>query len=145
ILAILLRSVGLPAQYPQARFCLWLHSQGLFDKVKAATETAGKPFDRELNNLYVSGHIARAVMACDKQFASTEAEAKQLLKAQFPPQNTDITTDQFLLIAKEALRLVGRDGRLPCTLLVLDEVQQYIGDSNDRSALVTEVAEAVSK
>src|SRR5271163_2548056 len=36
ILAILLRAVGLPEQYPQARFCLWLHSQGHFDKVKAA-------------------------------------------------------------------------------------------------------------
>ena len=28
---------------------------------------------------------------------------------------------------------------------ILDEVQQYIGDSNDRSVLVTEVAEAVSQ
>ena len=28
ILAILLRAVGLPEQYPQARFCLWLHSAG---------------------------------------------------------------------------------------------------------------------
>ncbi|NMV23134.1 hypothetical protein HKB23_12010, partial [Vibrio parahaemolyticus] len=32
-----------------------------------------------------------------------------------------------------------------CTLLILDEAQQYIGESNDRSVLVTEVAEAVSK
>ena len=29
--------------------------------------------------------------------------------------------------------------------LVLDEMQQYIGDSNERSVLVTEVTEAVSK
>ena len=29
-------------------------------------------------------------------------------------------------------------------LLILDEVQQYIGESNDRSVLVTEVAEAVA-
>ena len=145
ILAILLRAVGLPEQYPQARFCLWLQSQDLFDKVKAAIEGGGKSFERELNNLYVSGPIARAVMECDKQFASGEAEAKQLLKAQFPPQNSDITTDDFLRMAKEALRLAGRDGRVPCALLVLDEVQQYIGESNDRSVLVTEVAEAVSK
>ncbi len=145
ILAIILRAVGLPEQYPQARFCLWLHSQGQFDKVKASIEAGGKSFERELNNLYVSGPIARAVMACDTQFASSEAEAKQLLKAQFPPQNSDITTDDFLRVMKEALRLAGRDGRVPCMLLVLDEVQQYIGESNDRSVLVTEVAEAVSK
>src|SRR5271155_4061383 len=30
ILAILLRAIGLPEQYPQARFCLWLHAQGQF-------------------------------------------------------------------------------------------------------------------
>jgi hypothetical protein len=41
-----------------------------------------KSFERELNNLYVSGPIARAVMENDKNFASSEAEAKQLLKAQ---------------------------------------------------------------
>lgn len=145
ILAILLRAVGLPEQYPQARFCLWLHSQGQFDNVKAAVEAAGKPFDRELNNLYVSGPIARAVMESDKNFASTEAEAKQLLKAQFPPQVTDITTEQFLLVAKEALKLRAKDGRLPCTLLILDEAQQYIGDSQQRASLLTEVTEAVSK
>jgi hypothetical protein len=145
ILAILLRAVGLPEQYPQARFCLWLHSQGQFDKVKAAIEAAGRSFERELNNLYVSGPIARAVMAGDAGFAASEAEAKQLLKAQFPPQATDITTEQFLSVTKDVLRLKGKDGRLPCTLLILDEAQQYIGDSQQRASLLTEVTEAVSK
>ena len=49
---------------------------GQFDKVKAAVEAAGRSFERELNNLYVSGPIARAVMAADANFASSEAEAK---------------------------------------------------------------------
>ena len=145
ILSILLRAVGLPEQYPQAQFCLWLHSQGQFDKVKAAVEASGKTFERELNNLYVSSPIARAVMATDANFAAGEAEAKQLLKAQFPPQTSDITTEQFLMVAKEALRLRAKDGRLPCTLLILDEAQQYIGDSQQRASLLTEVTEAVSK
>lgn len=145
ILAVLLRAVGLPEQYPQARFCLWLHSQGQFDKVKAAIEAAGRSFERELNNLYVSGPIARAVMDGDAGFAASEAEAKQLLKAQFPPQTTDITTEQFLSVTKDVLRLKGKDGRLPCTLLILDEAQQYIGDSQQRASLLTEVTEAVSK
>jgi hypothetical protein len=145
ILAILLRAIGLPEQYPQARFCLWLHSQGQFDTVKAAVEAAGKSFERELNNLYVSGPVARAVMASNPNFAASEAEARQLLRAQFPPQATDITTEQFLLVTKDALRLRARDGRLPCTLLILDEAQQYIGDSQQRASLLTEVTESVSK
>jgi len=145
ILAILLRAVGLPEQYPQARFCLWLHSLGQFGKVKAAIEATGKSFDRELNNLYVSGPIARAVMSSDPNFATGEAEARQLLKAQFPPQTSDVTTDDFLRVAKDALRLGSKDGRPPCAILILDEVQQYIGESIERSVLVTEVTEAVSK
>ena len=145
VLAVLLRAVGLPEHYPLARFCLWLKSEGHFDKVKAAVETGGKKFKDELNNLYVSGLIARAVMGCNMQFAASETEARQFIKAQFPPQTSDITTDDFLRTIKEVLYLEGRDGRLPCTLLILDETQQYIGDSNERSVLVTEVAEAVSK
>ena len=145
ILGILLRAVGLPEQYPQATFCLWLHSQGHFETVKSSVEAAGKSFERELNNLYVSGLVSRAMIDCDPAFASGEAEAKQLIKAQFPPQSSDITTQDFLRTAKDALALVAHDGRLPCTLIVLDEVQQYIGESNDRSVLVTEVVEAVEK
>lgn len=145
ILAVLLRSVGLPDQYPQAQFCLWLHDQAWFDKVKGVVEAGGKQWMSELNNLYVSGHIARALIACDSNFASTEAEARNTLKAQFPPRGTDITTAEFLTAIKRVLKLNGRDGRTPCTILVLDEVQQYIGDSNDRSTLVTEVTEALSK
>lgn len=145
VLGIFLQAMGLPAQYSQARFCLWLHSQGYYDRVKADVGAAGKVFDRELNNLYVSGPIAKAVIACDSDFASSEVEGRKTLRAQFPPQSTDITTEEFLRTAKAALLLAGRDGRLPCTLLILDEVQQFIGDSNDRSSLITEVAEAVSK
>ena len=146
ILGLLLRAAGLPAQYPQAKFCLWLHAQGRFDAVKAAVEAEDRPFERELNDLYVSGPIARALVARDPAFAVGEAEAKQLIKAQFPPATADITTAEFLGAAKDALALASdNDGRMPCTLIVLDEVQQYIGDSIARSMLVTEVAEAVEK
>lgn len=145
ILAVLLRGVGLPDQYPQAQFSLWLHDQGWFEKVKGAIEGTGKQWQAELNNLYVSKHIANALLERDPGFASTEAETRNTLRAQFPPRNTDITTEEFLTAVKRVMKLVGRDGRTPLTLLVLDEVQQYIGDSNDRSTLVTEVTEALSK
>ena len=145
ILSVLLRGVGLPDQYPQAQFSLWLHEQGYLDRVKGAVEQAGKAWPSELNNLYVSGLIARALRECDPAFAANEADARKTIREQFPTRTTDITTAEFLTACKRALKLVGRDGRLPCTILVLDEVQQYIGDSNDRSTLITEVVEAVSK
>lgn len=145
VLSVLLRGAGLPDLYPQAQFCLWLHDQGWFDKVQTAVELSGKQWASELNNLYVSSLIARALIACDPNFAASESDARSMLRAQFPPRATDITTEEFLTACKRALKLVGKEGRLPCTILVLDEVQQYIGDSNDRSTLVTEVTEALSK
>ncbi len=145
ILAIILRATGLPEQYAQARFCLWLHEQKKLDTVKKSVEADGKNFERELNNLFVSGAIAKAVMLAIPGFAATEAEARQLFKAQFPSQQGDITTADFIRTAKDSLLRFSGNGKLPCTLLILDEVQQYIGDSHDRSALVTEVAEAASK
>jgi len=145
ILGVLLRAAGLPDQYAQAQFCLWLIDQGYLDRVKGCVEAAGKEWEKELNNLYVSGVIARAVLSCDSQFAANEVEARKTIREQFPTRNTDITTAEFLAAAKRALKMKGRDGRMPCTVLVLDEVQQYIGQSNDRSTLVCEVVEAVSK
>ncbi|HEX8087216.1 MAG TPA: BREX system P-loop protein BrxC, partial [Blastocatellia bacterium] len=145
ILSIILRAAGLPDQYAQAQFCLWLHDQGHYDAVKARVEDAGKEWQKELNNLYVSGPIAKALLACDPDFAPSELEVRKTLRETFPQRTSDITTPQFLETAKRALKLKGEGGRLPSTLLVLDEVQQYIGDSNDRSTLVTEVVEAISK
>ncbi len=145
VLGVLFRAVDLPEQYPQAQFCLWLHDQGYLDRVKAAIELAGKSWAGELNNLYVSKLIPPAVLVCDPKFAADDAEARRIIQTQFPRQQGDITTKQFLDAFRRVLKFAGRDGRAPCTLLILDEVQQYIGDSTERSMMVTEVAEAVSK
>src|ERR1051325_3361498 len=145
VLGVLLRGVGLPDQYSQAQFCLWLHDQGFFDSVKTAVESAGKEWVAELNNLYVSKLIAKAVLGCDSKFAPNEIEARKTLRETFPQRSIDITTAEFLDMFKRALKLRGHGGKLPCTALVLDEAQVYIGDSNDRSSLITEVAEAISK
>lgn len=140
VLSVVLRACGLPEQYPQAQFCFWLREQGYLERVRRAVEDAGKDWARELNNLYVSGLIARAVLGCDADFARDEREARQVLRDRFPNPTSDISTPQFLAACREAL---AREGELPLTVLVLDEVQQYIGDSTDRAVSITEIAEAV--
>ena len=140
VLSIILAACHLPQQYAQARFCFWLQDQGFYDTVRGAVEAAGKDWLKELNNLYVSGVIAKALLACDSNFANDEKEARQTLRAQFPNKTEDITTDEFLEMARKALEL---DGELPLTILVLDEVQQYIGDSTDRAVAITEITEAI--
>lgn len=145
VLAILLRACGLPTHYPQAQFHLWLEERGFLGKVKGAVEAAGKKWQQELNNLYVSPLIAKSLLACDPNFATSEAAARELLKAQFPLPTGDLTTEDFLGVFQRVLRRAGKDGKIPCTLLVLDETQQYIGDSETRSVIVTEIAEAICK
>lgn len=145
VFSILLRAAGLPTQYPQAQFQLWLEDRALLSQIKGAVEAAGKTWLQELNNLYVSPLIAKALRAADPDFATSDAAAKELLKAQFPLRSTDLTTEEFLQAFKRVLRRAGKDGQIPCTLLILDETQQYIGDSETRSTLITEIAEAICK
>ena len=140
VLSIILEAAGLPQNYAQANFCFWLKEQGFYEKVRGAVEESGKEWLKELNNLYVSGLLANAVLACDANFAGDEKEARQTLRDQFPNKSEDITTEEFLGMARNALEV---DGELPLTILVLDEVQQYIGDSTDRAVAFTEVTEAI--
>jgi hypothetical protein len=145
VLSVLLRGADFPEQYAQARFVLWLHERGYLERVKAAVTKAGKDWTAQLNDLYVSGVLAKAVMECDEHFATSEAEARGTIREQFKQPTSDITTSEFLAVVRQVLAFVGRGGKIPCTILILDEVQQYIGSSPERSTLVTEVAEALSK
>ena len=75
-------------------------------------------------------------------FAESESATRALLKAQFP-QVTDITNDQLIQAITNALT---KDGKFPLTLIVLDEVQQYIGTSDAQKAyMVQEVTETLCK
>ena len=140
ILSIILKSCGWPTQYPQAQFCFWLREQGILEKVQSSVESAGRDWLKELNNLYVSPFIAKALIEADSGFATDEQAAHQILINQYPQSISDITTAQFTDAVKKAL---SQDEQLPLTLIVLDEVQQYINVDNERSAIFTEVAEAL--
>ena len=138
LLSLIFRSKGLPSQYSRASFVLWLRGEGLEEAVKSRVVAAGGDFEKELTNLYVSDLIARAILAERPDFASKPAEVRLLLQKQFPSV-TDISTDD--LIEKIKLTLGGTKGKVPCLLIVLDEVQQYIGDSLDRSKAVQDLQE----
>ena len=136
-LGIVFRSVDLPQKYPFARFVLWLRAQGIEDEVRAEIESKGKNFDRELTNLYVSPVLAKALMKAIPGFADTSADALRAIQSQFP-QVTDVSNDEVFEAVHDAL---SQDGQLPCTLVVLDEVQQYIGEARSRSIEVQELVE----
>ncbi len=141
ILSILFKSLGLPDQYPLARFVMWLRDSGHLDKVRAHVTARKKVWEHELQNMYVSPVITEALLAVIPDLAPSAAEVRSLLKTQYPNQ-TEVTTDEMLAAIDAAL---APDGKFPCTLIALDEVQQYIGDNSARTLLIQEVTEACSK
>lgn len=144
MLAILFRSAGLPEKYAPARFTLWLHQNGYYRDVRAAVERAGKDFDRELYNMYVSPYLAQALLEVYHDFAASQAEARGLLKAQYPNRD-DISDDEMLTTMEDVLALQSTaPGKLPSTLLIFDELQQFIGEDTGRTLHVQNVVEACS-
>ena len=141
VLSIILRSKGLPSSLPQAQFCIWLQKNNIYKKVKSSVESAGKDFQSELHDLYVSPVLANALLEADPAFAPDLKQARAALRAQFPVV-TDISTEEFIRIVRKVLSI---NGEIPCTVIVLDEIQLFIGDSPHRSTDVMEIAEAICK
>jgi len=141
VLSIVLRSKGLPEALPQALFCMWLQKNGFFDRVKVVVEEAGKEFFGELHDLYVSPILSKAVLDADPDFAPDLKQARAALRSQFPVVD-DVSTNEFVRLVREVLSV---DGQVPCTVIVLDEIQLFIGDSPNRSTDVQDIAEALCK
>jgi hypothetical protein len=140
VLGMIFRSKGLPEKFAQAKFCLYLKNNGFYDKVKAAVEAKGKDFFRELNDLYVSPILHDALVEVDSGFGDRKS-ARATIKTEFVQPN-DVSTKEFIETIREVISV---NGQLPCTIIVLDEVQVYIGEEQDRARDVVEVAEALSK
>lgn len=141
LLNIVFKSAGLPEQYHQARFVLWLHKQGIFEQVKAHVEAADDNWDDELEDLYVSRSIARALLETDSSLGDDLKQVRQLLREQYPNVQ-DVTNQQMVDAIYDALAV---DGSFPLSLIVLDEVQQYIGTDAEKAHQVQEVVETCCK
>lgn len=144
-LSVLFDSAGLPEEYPLARFAIWAQENGYFDKVKAAVEAEDRSFDKEVHDLYVSPIIAKALLAADSTLGDSVKDVRDLLKTQFPPTTKDITDEEMFDVMDDVLRLQSNShGKLPLTLVVLDEMQQYIDDDNEKALAVQNIVEGVS-
>ncbi len=141
LLGIVFKSKGLPEQYNQAQFVLWMKREGILPIVQTALQSVGRTLAQELPHMYVSSHLAKALLKARPDLAHTEADARKLLKEQFP-QVTDVTSEQMTSAIEAAL---AEDGKFPLTLVVLDEVQQYIGADAEKAFQVQEVTETLSK
>src|SRR5258708_10377971 len=94
--------------------------------------------------MYVSRVLAESLLEVYPAFANSAAEARGLLKAQYPNKE-DISDDELLSTMRDVLELKSTTlGKLPCTLLIFDELQQFIGDDSRRAEQVQLVVETRS-
>jgi hypothetical protein len=144
-LSILFESAGLPTQYEHARFMIWARQNGYLNTVRAAVEAEGRTLHKEVHDLYVSPVIAKALLAADPTLGNSVKDVRDLLKTQFPPTPKDVTDNEMFDVMDDVLRLQSPvPGRLPLTLVVLDEMQQYLGDDNDKALTVQNIVQGCS-
>lgn len=144
-LSVLFESAGLPQQLPLARFTMWATAEGYEPGIEAALAAEGKTLAREIHNLYVSPIIAASLLEQAPILWNTPDQVLDRLKAQFSPQVKDITDDELFDAVDAVLQLQSTStGKLPLTLVVLDEMQQYIGDDNEKALAVQNIVEGCS-
>jgi hypothetical protein len=141
LLAIIFKSVGLPAKYHLAAFVMWLAEEGLRDLLREKVEKAGRDWDKEVQRLHVSEIIRQGLVELRPKLFFDEKTCADTLRQQFP-SGKDVSNDEMIQAIRQALT---RDGKFPLTLVILDEVQQYIGTSVERSIDVQETVESCSK
>ena len=141
LLSIVFKSKGLPEQYPLAKFVLWLKENGCLEAVSDFVEQKGKTWEKEIAKLYTSPIIWQALIICFPNFDVPQSSVGSLLREQFP-KVSDVSNYEMVQAIEDALSV---DGKFPCTLIALDEVQQYIGENSSRTYQVQEVTEACSK
>lgn len=141
LLRILFKSVDLPEKYPLAQFVLWLGREGILDEIRSLIEKAGVSWNEALDNFYVAEELHTALMQVKPNLFPTSAACVDTLNNLYP-HVTDVSSEDMLKAIRQALTV---DGKFPLTLIVLDELQQFIGEDSTRSNDVQEVVEACCK
>jgi hypothetical protein len=138
VLAIILKTVGLPTDLKAARVALWLHSQGLL----AAVQTdLGTDFERATRQFLLDDRFPAAVLRAKPSIAPDEETLVARLEVQFGIK-PETTVDLMVEMAREALTMGRRE--LPLTLIVLDEVQQFIREDANLTLKIQTIVEQLS-
>jgi len=141
LLRIVFKSAKLPEQYPVARFVLWLKSEGIYDQVRDLVEQKGYDWQEELDNFYVAEGLHQALVKVKPNLFSSTVTCVETLNNNYPYVE-DISNDEMVKAIRQTLT---REGKFPLTLVVLDEIQQFIGQDSQRAMDVQEVVEACCK
>jgi hypothetical protein len=141
LLRIIFKSADLPEQYHVARFVLWLKSLDIYETVRGYVEKNGYNWQEEFDNFYVAEGLHKALILAKPDLFSSPMTCVETLNNLFPCVQ-DISSDDMVKAIQQALT---KKGVFPLTLIVLDEVQAYIGENSQRSEEVKEAVEACCK
>jgi hypothetical protein len=141
LLSIIFKSADLPEQYHVALFVLWLKSLNIYEMVRGYVEKNDCSWQDELDNFYVAGGLHKALIQAKPDLFSSPMTCVETLNNLFPFV-PDISSDDMVKAIRQVLT---KNGQFPLTLIVLDEVQAYIGESSQLSEDVKEAVEACCK
>lgn len=141
LLRIVFKSAGLPEQYSVARFVMWLKKEGIYNTIQEYVQKNGFDWQEELDNFYVAQGLHEALVFAKPNLFSSPMVCVETLNNLYP-NVADISSDEMIKTLQQALTT---SGKFPLTLIVLDEIQQYINEDSQRSMDVQEVVEACSK
>lgn len=141
LLRIIFKSAGLPESYPVARFIMWLKQEAILDEVRKDVEQNNFDWNEELDNFYVAEGLHAALVKTKPNLFPSPISCVETLNNLYPNVQ-DVSSDEMLKAIRQALT---RDGKFPLALVVLDEVQQFIGEDSDRSIAVQEMVESITK
>ncbi|MGC9952604.1 MAG: BREX system P-loop protein BrxC [Bryobacteraceae bacterium] len=134
-LGIVLQSVGLPLDFRATRVAFWLADEGILDAVRTRL---GSGFDSAIRNFVLSTAFHQAVIAEKPSLAANARDLSDRLKDNFR-QPPEITVNELSSTVRRAL-LLGRK-ELPLTLVVLDEIQQFLKNDPSRVLDMQNIAE----
>ncbi len=141
-LQLFLNELGLPQQYHHFKFVYWAMQEGIYDGLKSLIEAQGKDFKKEYENLFVSSAIAKAILQLKPEFAENEAKVKENFKANFK-RIESINREQLIDTIKTEILPLTFGNKIPLTVVVLDEVQQFIGSDGDKSIDLQNLAQDI--
>ena len=145
LLGLIFKGAKLPESHPAARLVIYLKQNGWYESVNQNVEAHEKTLDNELRNMYVSPSLAQSLSEVVPTFPNDPIQVHEMLREEFP-NVSDVSDYELQTSIQEVLSLQSTtENKIPLTLLILDEVQQFIGNDPERTLHVQTIVETCSK
>lgn len=141
IAGFVFRGVGLPDDPRASTVALWLAREGVLDAVRAEL---GHEFEAELRTFVLSEKLQTAILRARPSLAENVDVLSDRLATTFPDRAGEpMSVDEMERLIGEALRLGRKE--IPLTLVILDELQQFLGENQELTLRVQTIAERMSQ